>query len=177
MPRIGEHDLRELELCLGQCLGRETSEIRGYVFAGVEAIGIGVLQSGDDCFGTRILNSVFEPKRGEIATFIERQDRRAFILARKETICLRGQKVTNRLSHQSVGGIESCQRIWWLSLFCCVTRVHGARRVRRNLRNPRGVSRRGYIGPGDSRDLCSSRRNRQGECRRYWSGRELFAVP
>ena len=86
MSCIGEHDLRELELRLGQCLGRETSKTRRYVLTGVEAIGIGVLQSGDDCFGTGILNSIFHPERGEIATFIKRQHRRALILVRKKTV-------------------------------------------------------------------------------------------
>src|SRR5215204_7615699 len=80
MSCIGEHDLRELELRLGQRLGRETNETRSYVLAGIKTIGIGVLQPGDHCFGTGILNSVFHPERGEIATYIERLDRRALVL-------------------------------------------------------------------------------------------------
>jgi hypothetical protein len=90
---IGEHGARELELGLGQCIGPQAGKIRRLVFAGVEAVGIGVLQAGDDQSGACILDALLEPERREIAVLVERLDRRALFLAGKELVRLGGQEV------------------------------------------------------------------------------------
>src|SRR6266851_2406420 len=71
VPRIGENRAGELELGLGQRIGSETGKIRRLVIAGLEAVGVGALQAGDDRSGARILDAFVEPERREIAVLVE----------------------------------------------------------------------------------------------------------
>ena len=119
VPRIGEHRAGELELGLGQRDAFEAGEIRRLVLAGLEAVGIGVLQASDDRSGTRILDALVEPERREIAVLVERLDRRALFLAGKKAVRLRGQEVADLLGDGAIGGIERCQRIGRGSLLGC----------------------------------------------------------
>ncbi len=122
---IGEHRVSEFELGFGQCVGPKAGKIRWLVLTRVEAIGIGVLHAGDDRSGTRMLDTLVEPKRREIAVLIERLDCGALSLAGKKSVRLGGQEVAKLFCNGAVGRIERGQRIRRDGLLCCGRRIGG----------------------------------------------------
>src|SRR5262249_61523224 len=86
-------------------------EVGDFAIPGVEAVGVGRLETFDDSPGTRIHDALVEPERREIAVLVERLDGAALLLVTEDPIDLGGKSVANLLGNRPVGGVEGGQGI------------------------------------------------------------------
>src|SRR5262249_4746434 len=143
---ISEHRVRELELGFGERVRAQTRKGRRLVVVNVEAVGVGALQARKDGLSAGVLHAFVEPQGGEVASLIERLDRRALSLVGENRVGLGREQVANLFRHRAVGGIERGQ---WI-------------RRRRLLARDGGIGRRrgdrGVVGRRRSLARCSRRR-------------------
>src|SRR5262249_15662089 len=108
---ISENRVRELELGFGERVRAQTRKGRRLVVVDVEAVGVGALQARNDGLSAGVLHAFVEPQGGEVASLIERLDRRALSLVGENRVGLGREQVANLFRHRAVGGIERGQRI------------------------------------------------------------------
>src|SRR6476660_8244036 len=105
MPGEGQHRLRELEIGLRECIGAKPGKIGHAIVAYVEAIGIGLLETGNHRRRARVRDASVEPKGSEGSILIEGFDRLTLTLAGENRIRLGGQKVTDLFRYDAISGI------------------------------------------------------------------------
>ncbi len=170
----GENDVGELEVGLGERLGRRVGEGRRLVVGRLETVGVGGLHAGDNRGGARIHDALVEPDRREIAALIEGHHRFPLFLDGEELVGLRGEKVADLLGGRAVGRVERGERIrrgrglgrGCRSLGGCVSR--GALRGRRG-RCGSGLRR----GGADFQILCQARQRRDEDQRERGAGEDV----